>query len=187
MLTHATTYSLTVTAHLIKLEYLKNNYQILIIKLLILVLFIWTVYIGLNDLYSRWYYEIVTSDTKTLIQNSEFMYSIKRFFRPTYLVLIPTIGVFINRQIGWFLITSFFYFVISSSTFILIESNSMDTMDIIIGLLISAFFVFIILIMNKEKIRNGIYNIQNKDLLSKNIIASVIGMGITIIVAYMKQ
>ncbi len=169
------------------MEYLKNNYQILAVKFLILILFIWTIYNGLNDLNSRWYYEIVTSDTKTLFQNREFLYSIKTFFRPSYLALIPTIGIFINKQIGWFLITSFMYFMISSSAFLLMNSSELDSMDIVVRLMFIIFFVLIILIMNKEKNRKRIYNIKKKDLLMKNIIASIIGMGITIVVAYLKQ
>lgn len=169
------------------MEYLKNNYQILIIKLLILVLFGWTLYLGFNDLYSRWNYEIVTSDTNTLMRNSQFITSVKLFFRPAFLVLIPTIGIFINKQIGWFLITSFIYFVLSGSTFLLMDSNSTYTLDLTKGLLFILIPTLVILVMNREKIRNGIYNIPKTELLTKNIIASIIGMGITILVTYLKQ
>lgn len=95
------------------LNYLKINYHILLVKIVILALFIWTIYMGLSYVLSRWQYEIVTSDLLTLIRNREFISSLKWFFTPTYLVLLPTIGIFLDRQMGWFLITSFFYFVIS--------------------------------------------------------------------------
>ncbi len=178
---------MVVTVLLQKLEYLKNNYQILTVKLLILALFGWTLYLGFNGLYSRWNYEFVTSDTKTLMQNSQFLNSIKLFFRPAFLVLMPTIGIFINKQIGWFLITSFIYFVISSIAFKLMGSKSTDLIVLGMGLIFIVLFILLILVMNKEKIRNGIYNIPKTDLLMKNIIASIIGMGITIVVAYLKK
>lgn len=37
--------------------------------------------------------------------------------------------------------------------------------------------------MNKKKIRNLIYGIEKTELISKNVIASIIGMSITIILA----
>ncbi|WP_422859439.1 hypothetical protein ACOKFD_00395 [Flagellimonas sp. S174] len=63
----------------------------------------------------------------------------------------------------------------------------MDTMDVVVGLVVIASFVLGILIINKEKIRNGIYSIHKKDSLVKNIFASIIGTGLTIIVAYLKR
>ena len=182
-----TVHSLNVTAHFQKLEYFKNNYLLLTIKLLILALFGYTIYFGFNILYNRWYLELITTDFKNIIQNSQFLNNLKSAFIPAYLSLIPTIGIFINKQIGWFLITSFMYLVISSLAFLLMDSNSLDSADIVVGLMVIAFFLLIILIMNKEKIRNGIYNIKKKDLIIKNIIASIIGMGITIMVTYLKQ
>lgn len=153
---------------------------------MILALFIWTIYMGLSYVLSRWQYEIVTSDLLTLIRNREFISSLKWFFTPTYLVLLPTIGIFLDRQMGWFLITSFFYFVISRLGFFLLDSKSLELMEIVTLLLILVFFTLLLLIMNKEKIRNERYHIAHQKALSKNIISSLIGMGITILVVYLK-
>ncbi len=59
-------------------------------------------------------------------------------------------------------------------------------MEIVTLLLILVFFTLLLLIMNKEKIRNERYHIAHQKALSKNIISSLIGMGITILVVYLK-
>jgi len=48
------------------------------------------------------------------------------------------------------------------------------------------FLLLIIILMNKNKIRKLNYGIEKTELISKNIIASIIGMSITIILAVIK-
>ena len=55
------------------MEYFKNNYLLLTIKLLILALFGYTIYFGFNILYNRWYLELITTHFKNIIQNSQFL------------------------------------------------------------------------------------------------------------------
>ena len=112
---------------------------------------------------------------------------IKRISIGVFLVLIPTIGVFINRLFGWFLITSFIYFIISFITFWVMDSSWTDIKNPEMGIVYIIVSVLPIIIMNKEKIRNDIYSIPKTDMLTKNIIASIIGMGITIIITYLNQ
>ena len=133
------------------------------------------------------------------------------------LFLIPTFGVFINRPFGWFLITSFIYCIISLITYKLIDSNGseIENLELIIFYIVSVLPVVVIndldprvrgmppkifshfetslgvsnplVGMNREKFRNKIYSIPKTDILMKNIIASIIGMGITIIIVYVHQ
>ncbi|RAJ24527.1 hypothetical protein LX77_02081 [Gelidibacter algens] len=89
-------------------ENIKHNYQILIIKLLIIILFILSLINGFNSV-SEYYYAFSDYGNNKL---SEFIsISINRsFLRPALILLIPLIGIFIGKKIGWILILSYLYF-----------------------------------------------------------------------------
>ena len=108
------------------------------------------------------------------------------YLRPTLTLLIPIIGIFINKKIGWILIQSYFYFLISNFTFSAEYIDSTAIAHILGSIIIIIVLLLFIIIMNKKKIRNLIYGINKKELISKNIIASIIGISITIILVWVK-
>lgn len=181
-----TVLSQTVTPHLKKAEYIKNNYQLLIIKLLIVCLFIATLYIGFNRIYNRWYLEWIM-DSDELMTNGQFLRHIKSNLRPTLIVLIPLVGILTNKKIGWILITSYFYMLLSDLSFSSIPLNSTDTRDYVFTGALISLFTTLIIVMNMKKIWSRVYGFKKTEMITKNIVASIIGMGITIMLAYIKQ
>jgi hypothetical protein len=167
--------------HIVKLtaKYIKNNYLILVIKLLIIGFFITTIVYGFNKAYM---YSLFNMEPNGGFFNYLKMISETTFFRPTLIFMIPFIGVFINKKIGWILITSFFYFLFSSIVFNIKFVELIDKTDVFLIIAISTIILLIIAMMNIKKISNLTYGIAKTELISKNIIASVIGMSLTIVV-----
>lgn len=165
---------------------MKNNYQLLTIKLLIVLLFAATLYIGISRVYNRWYFDWIR-DSKELMTNGQFINYIKSSFRPSLAVLIPFVGIFTNKKIGWILITSFFYMLLSSLAFSAFQMNTLDNPNLLFNIVGIGLFTLLTLIMNIKKVWNGTYGFVKPALLRTNIIASIIGMGLTILVAYIRQ
>lgn len=168
-----------------KIEYIKNNYQLLAIKLLIVILFVVTLFIGFNRTYNHWYIDWII-DSDELLDNAQFIRSLKSHFKPALIVLIATVGVFINNKIGWTIITSFIYFNISTVGFLTIYffdfTEKLEIFQSLIFILILTIPLFII---NKEMIRNGNYGISKTNMIIMNINSSIIGMGMTIFMVYL--
>lgn len=160
-------------------ENIKHNYQILIIKLLIIILFILSLINGFNSV-SEYYYAFSDYGNNKL---SEFIsISINRsFLRPALILLIPLIGIFIGKKIGWILILSYLYFLISNLVFQVKFVDLTEKTLILIYIFGISALLLIIILMNKSKISNLTYGIAKTELISMNIIASTIGMSITII------
>jgi len=157
---------------------------ILIIKLSIVCLFIFSLINGISNIidyylyFSDWnadklteYYQIAT-DSHYLI--------------PSLILLIPIIGIFINKKIGWILIQSYFYFLITNLVFPATFADLTEKTTIVIYVFGFLLMLLIIILMNKKKISNLNYGIKKKELINKNILASVIGMSITIILVMIK-
>ncbi|MBB5270000.1 hypothetical protein HNQ90_003601 [Algibacter amylolyticus] len=164
-------------------ENIKNNYLILIIKLSILSLFIISIVRGKVETSIYWNY---VAETGSGFQNYLNVLKETSFFRPAIILLIPLIGIFINKKIGWILIQSYFYFLISNLAFSAKFIDLTDQTLILINVVGFLLLLLIIVLMNKKKIRNLIYGIEKTELISKNVIASIIGMSITIILALIK-
>lgn len=164
-------------------ENIKNHYLILIIKLSILSLFVFSLVRGKIETSVYWNF---VADTGSGIENYLNVLKETSFYRPTMILFIPLIGIFINKKIGWILIQSYFYFLISnlafSTKFIDLNDNTLILINIVGFLLL----ILIIILMNKKKISNLIYGIRKTELINKNVIASVIGLSITIILALIK-
>ena len=167
----------------IAFENIKKNYLILIIKLTILSVFgiALTRAIILTSLY--WQSNI---ETGFEFQNLIKVVNRTSYYIPATILLIPMTGIFINKKNGWILIQSYFYFLISNLTFSAKYIDLTDTALILINIIGFLLLLLIIILMNKKKIRNLIYGIEKSELISKNVIASVIGMSITIILALIK-
>lgn len=136
------------------------------------------------DFYDIWFFDWIRN-SKGLMNSHFFQNSLKKIFRPTLLVLIPTVGVFINNKIGWTLITTFLYFCIFLFSFFIIENDFDFKKDSFHVFLISSILFVPLLIINKEKIRNYTYGIANSAMIKHNIISTVIGMALAIYIVYL--
>lgn len=170
------------------IEFIKNNYLLLIIKLLIVILFAAILYNKINRIYDIWHLDFYwITEFKEMIANGQFINSIKSQFRPVLILLIPFIGIFINKKIGWILIISYFYYILSTIAIIFKFEYLNNKPDVFQFITITSIILLIIVTMNNRKISNLTYGIAKSELIAKNIIASVIGMGLTILMVYISQ
>ncbi len=158
-----------------------TNYALLAIQLLIIILLITFLIIGIINLQD--YFDF-TGDYHGI--SSIYDTSISHgYFRPALILLIPTIGIFIKKKVGWILITSYFYFVLTNILFSFILHDDYNDYIIILSVMgIITLIVFIVIIMNTKKISLTKYNIQRSVLILYNIAAFIIGVAITIYLAF---
>lgn len=164
-------------------ENIKKNYPILIIKFAILTVFVIVIIRAYIKTSLYWEDNIETGfgiqSLLKIIKNTSF-------YRPAIILFIPLVGIFIDKKNGWVLIQSYFYFLISNLIFSAKYIDLTDNTLILINIIGFLLLLLIIILMNKNKIRNLIYGIEKSELISKNVIASVIGMSITIILMLIK-
>lgn len=166
------------------LENLKDNYLILIIKIFIAFLFIFNLTNAILKITDH--YDVAYSFSESKIVDYFYITTRFSYLRPVIISLLPFIGVFIKRKIGWILIQSYFYFLISNLVFMVIKDDLIDN-DLIFFYVISFSILFLIIIlMNKKKISKLNYGIKKEELTSKNIIAFILGMLITLILLLIK-
>lgn len=161
----------------------KQNYTLAIIKLLFFLGFIASlIYVKIStSIYINFVLE-----TEYSFQSYLRVFKETSYFKPTIILLIPLTGLFINNKIGWILIQSYFYFLISNVVFQIIYIDTNDLIQITISFIAFLLSLLIILLLNKKKISYNTYNISKRKLIRYNIIASIIGMLITIILAVQK-
>ncbi|WP_452219443.1 hypothetical protein [Lacinutrix salivirga] len=164
-------------------ENIKKNYPILIIKFSIISIFI-IVLIQASIRTTIYWEDNIEADFG--IRNLLKVIRRTSFYRPVIILLIPLIGIFLNKKIGWILIQSYFYFLISNLIFSAKYIDLTDNTLVIINLIGFSLLLLIIFLMNKKKIWNLIYGIEKTELISKNVVTSIIGMSITIILAFIK-
>ena len=168
----------------ITVEYIKDNYLIFTIKISIIGFFILSLVYGISKLINH--YDIVgDNDAHKLTQL--FQISTKNsYLRPALISLIPMIAVLRNNKIDWLLIQSYFYFLIANLVFSATYIDLKDIALVIVNVIGFLFIMLFILLMNKNKISNLVYGIKKSELIKINMIASVIGIAITIILALIK-
>lgn len=162
---------------------IKANYLILIIKLSVLCIFgiALTRAIILTSLY--WQNNI---ETGFEFQNLIKLVNRTSYYIPATILLIPMTGIFINKKIGWILIQSYFYYLITNLTYSTKYIDLTDNTLILINTIGLVLLLLIIILINKKKISNLIYGIEKTELISKNVIASIIGISLTIVLALIK-
>ncbi|WP_062061420.1 hypothetical protein [Aquimarina longa] len=164
----------------VKTENIKKNYLIPIIKLLILGLFITVLVRAYNNIH---FYSAINIEPNSGLLNYLKIITKTSYFRSILIFLIPFVGIFINRRIGWILITSFFFFLLSTIIFNWNYKEFFNRIDFFVCIIFTAIILLFIGIMNIKEISNLKYGIAKSELVSNNIIASIIGMSITIIMA----
>ncbi|KZS38979.1 hypothetical protein AWE51_10445 [Aquimarina aggregata] len=157
------------------------NYLILVIKLLILIFFIFVSIRG----YQETIFELDTNYGNQY-KLSDFVRLITRrtYFRPSILLLFPLIGIFINKKIGWIFITSYFYFLLTWLVFSTISNGLNYNEEILffaVALVLTLIFIWI---MNRKKIVEKVYNLKKNEVLITNIKASSIGIFLTLYLAW---
>ncbi|WP_304144155.1 hypothetical protein [Mesoflavibacter zeaxanthinifaciens] len=164
-------------------EIMKNKYLILIIKFSIISIFVITVTRAI--ILTSMFWEV---NIESGFKLESILKIIERtsYYIPSLILIIPLVGVFLNKKIGWILIQSYFYFLITNLTFIMKYFDFNDKTKILFNVVGFLFLMLIIILMNKNKISDKVYGIRKVELIKKNIIASVIGIMITITLALSK-
>ena len=98
------------------------------------------------------------------------------FYRPSIPLLIPLIGVFIDKKIGWILIQSFFYFLLSNLVYTMKYIDYNDKEFVVVNMIICIPIVLVIILMNNKRVSEGFYGFLKSELISKNIIATIVGI-----------
>ena len=164
-------------------EIMKKKYLILIIKFSIISIFVITVTRAI--ILTSMFWEI---NIESGFKLESLVKIIERtsYYIPSLILLIPLVGVFLNKKIGWILIQSYFYFLITNLTFRMKYFDFNDKTKILLNFVGFLLLMLIIILMNKNKISDKVYGIRKVELIKKNIIASVIGLMITITLALSK-
>ncbi|WP_299227715.1 hypothetical protein [uncultured Psychroserpens sp.] len=169
-----------VTTHLrITAEHIRENYLILIIKLSILCLFIYSLISGISNIIEH--FNAVIDYTANQFEEYFYIATSNYYLRPSLILLFPIVGISTNKKIGWILIQSYFYFLITNLAFPATKIDLTDNTLIILNVIGFLLILLIIILMNKNKISNLVYGIKKSKLINMNIIASIIGISITLI------
>ena len=164
-------------------ENMKKNFLILIIKFSIISIFVITVTRAI--ILTSMFWEV---NIESGFKLESILKIIERtsYYIPSLILIIPLVGVFLNKKIGWILIQSYFYFLITNLTFRMKYYDFNDKTKILLNFVGFLLLMLIIILMNKNKISDQVYGIRKVELIKKNIIASVIGIMITITLALSK-
>lgn len=164
-------------------EIMKKKYLILIIKFSIISIFVITVTRAI--ILTSMFWEV---NIESGFKLESILKIIERtsYYVPSLILIIPLVGVFLNKKIGWILIQSYFYFLITNLTFRMKYYDFNDKTKILLNFVGFLLIMLIIILMNKNKISDQVYGIRKLELIKKNIIASVIGIMITITLALSK-
>ena len=156
------------------LQSIKQHFLLLCIKIILLSIFIYCIVRGINNF--LFYSEINISYSLWDSFFSPFL------FLPATSLLIPIIGILINKKIGWVFIQSYFYLLFINLTFpspyYSFSKNSI--LRALTLLIVIIFILTVILMMNTSKISYSTYGILKRNLLYYNIIAFTLGMLISI-------
>lgn len=157
---------------------LKYKIPLILLKVLIGLQFVLTL-IGLfKSIYFEW--QLFRDPENGIISFIRNGYILPHF-RPMIILIVPTIGILINRPIGWFLIQSYLYFLFSKAIYRTVyEINhnlDSDFLLIIIAAVILPFIIF----LNLKTVREFVYGIKPSKILLFNIGATVLGILITLI------
>ncbi len=133
------------------------------------------------------HYNVSIGNSENKLTDYFYIITTNSYLRPSIILLIPIVGIFTNKKIGWILIQSYFYFLITNLVFPATQIDLTDNTLILINIIGFLLLLLIIILMNKNKIRNLTYGIKKNELISKNIIASIIGISTTIILVMIKN
>lgn len=155
----------------------KINYPVLVIKLFILILFIFVSIRG----YQETIFELdINHGNKYTISDFIRLITKRTYFRSSLLLLLPLIGIFINKKIGWFFISSYFYFILTKLAFSIISNGLNYNEEIIFVTITFLLTLLFIWIMNRKKILEKVYSLKKNEVLMINIKAYFLGIFLTL-------
>lgn len=96
--------------------------------------------------------------------------------RLSAIILIPLIGVFFNKKIGWLLILSFYYFWIILMIYTNISSDLERSGSLVMAFGVIVIALFFVAIMNGYENSKLVYKIKKDELLKMNISAFLIAL-----------
>ncbi|MFC0605533.1 hypothetical protein [Winogradskyella pulchriflava] len=96
--------------------------------------------------------------------------------RTSLIMLIPLIGVFINRKIGWILILCFYYFWIILFIYSTLSTELDRSGSIVIACGVIIISLFFIGLMNSNENRKLVYGIEKNEQLKLNIVSCIIAI-----------
>ncbi|WP_025742498.1 hypothetical protein [Aquimarina pacifica] len=162
----------------------KIKYPILIIKLLMLNLFVFVSIRG----YQETIFELGLNHRNQYTISDFIELTTKRtYFRPSLLLLLPLIGVFIQNKIGWILTCSYFYFILTTSAYSTIFDGLKSYEEILFFATVLVVALLLAWIMNRKKIVQQVYRINPDDILITNTKAFSLGIFFTLVLAWVQM
>ncbi len=157
------------------------NYALLAIKLLVVIMFVGNLIAGIIKI--QFYFKVTGNyDGINSLFDSYLLYS---FFRQMIFLSIPMIGIFLKNKVGWVFIISYFYFLLTNILFSIGLFDYKINNEIIITFAVSITLLSLVLILlNKKRIYLSAYKIMPSTLIAYNIAGCIIGVSMTIYLAY---
>ena len=157
----------------------KYKIALLVFKVLIGILTISTSIRFIGDIYFEWQlFRDPENGILSFISNG-FIYS---DLRAIIILIVPIIGISINKPVGWFLIQLFLYFLLIAALYrVLYTITNHDIENSLPYTIASAVLIPFVIFLNLKPIREVIYGIKPSKMLLFNIGATVIGILITLI------
>ncbi len=161
-------------------SFLKQNAFLIILKTLIIIVFLCTIIMVANRTID--YCENAIG-LKCGYKNYVEILKTTFYYIPIFIVLIPFIGTFTNRPLGWIFIQSYFYYLLINVLFIIKYDDEIDfhSLAFIFTTILLIIHLFVIIGMNMKKIRYNVYGISTKKILNYNILAFILGSIILLI------
>ena len=138
------------------------NYPLIIIQVLVILIFFANLITGVIKLHRY-------LNHSELLLNINTVSVLTSVFLPSILAFIPLMGIFLKSKYGWTLIISYFYFLLTNMLFSI------------------ALLLLIVFALNKKKIYEATYKIIPSTLLFYNIVGFIIGVSITLFLAYTRS
>ena len=114
--------------------------------------------------------------------------SIYRAFKPLLFSSIPLFAVFCKSRLSWFIMLSYFYFLLTDLLAIAFFDNEFEVFyEVLIFLGFVTISIAVIYIMNKVSVYKANYSIEKIRLNLYNLIALILGCGISLFVFIAKN
>jgi hypothetical protein len=108
-----------------------------------------------------------------------------QYIRPVLFLVLPFFSLFKNNKYTWIFIQSYFYFLLSNLIFQKIIVTDID-FNFPFLLLFFSLIILPLLLMNYKKVYSIAYKIKTENLLLLNIIASTLGMLLSLLLLRLK-
>jgi len=153
------------------------------IKILVLGIFVFSVYRIYFQL-DGWFNHL--NGSREISINEYFQPHLFNYYLPVIILIIPLSGIFINRRIGWRLISAYFYFLLFNGTFMAISKWTDDLIFYVVGIIGILIPLLLIMLMNIGKVQNY-YGIEKHRAIVNNTLALTCGIILAVILSWLKN